>query len=386
MAAAKSKAVSVSSPKLLIRLQKQPSAPVEWVEYTEGGGGEIQHLSMELLAELGTLPAAQSAHLLLSASMATCKTIVIPDEEYELTDQKLHWLADETLDEGAPSLHWTLLSRQGSRLTVAGIDAGWLASQLRTLADAGINTTCVTFDACCLPACDNGWTVLREGDRWLLRTQENYLSCLTEAWLTHLLTHFGPPQLVNYGSLPLACSTTESQPERHILTLYPNGNVPNLLHDKIRAPSPRSPTTALLKRVALFSIMLAAGVALLTRSITYWQLHSLEKQLSQDLVQQWQRYIPENRHSSNLRTYLPKQLQQHIPAPYLFLQQLQSKLSAFPGLALEGLNYDPASKSLQLFIYASDESQVQAFIKARIYGLPLKVEKHEQGMWTLRND
>ncbi|MYL96052.1 hypothetical protein GTI95_27465, partial [Citrobacter werkmanii] len=72
-------------------------------------------------------------------------------------------------------------------------------------------------------------------------------------------------------------------------------NVPNLLHDKIRVPSPRSPRTALLKRVALFSIILAAGVALLTRSITYWQLHSLEKQLSQDLVQQWQRYIPENR-------------------------------------------------------------------------------------------
>lgn len=123
------------------------------------------------------------------------------------------------------------------------------------------------------------------------------------------------------------------------------------------------PWTGRLKSVSLCSIALAAGIALLIQGACYWQLLGLEKQLRNTLAQQWQRYIPENRHSSNVRVWLPKQLQQHSPAPFALLLQIQSGLASFPGLALEGVSYNSQKKSLQLYLYASDESQVQQFIK-----------------------
>jgi general secretion pathway protein L len=104
----------------------------------------------------------------------------------------------------------------------------------------------------------------------------------------------------------------------------------------MRPPAPRSFWTTNIKRVALCSIFLLAVSACLAQAVVYLQLREYEKQLSHTLTQQWQRYIPENRHTRNLRTYLPRQLQQRSPAPYLLLQQLQAHLSAFPDWRWKG--------------------------------------------------
>ncbi|TRG12461.1 hypothetical protein, partial [Salmonella enterica] len=85
----------------------------------------------------------------------------------------------------------------------------------------------------------------------------------------------------------------------------------------MRPPAPRSFWTTNIKRMALCSLLLLAGSACLAQAVVYLQLREYEKQLSHTLTQQWQRYIPENRHTRNLRTYLPRQLQQRSPAPYL---------------------------------------------------------------------
>lgn len=382
----KSKTTSLPAPRLIVRLHKQTEDPVEWAIYQDDCCKDVQKLPRENLTELAALPAARQTQLLVPVEKATCRTLVIPDENYELTDQKLHWLADDTLDEDAPSLHWTLLSRQGTRLVVAGIEKAWLDAELKMLSSAGLSIVHATIDALCLPVSENGWTVLKDDDAWLVRTQEGVVSRLTETWLLHLLTHFPPQQLTHYGALPGPHQGTLVKSECHIMAHFADTELPNLLHDGICPPAQLSPWTGRLKSVSLCSIALAAGIALLIQGACYWQLLGLEKQLRNTLAQQWQRYIPENRHSSNVRVWLPKQLQQHSPAPFALLLQIQSGLASFPGLALEGVSYNSQKKSLQLYLYASDESQVQQFIKQDIAGFSLKIGKHEQGLWTLSND
>lgn len=382
----KSKTTSLPAPRLVVRLRQQAEDPVEWAIYQDDCCKDVQALSRENLSELAALPAARHTHLLVPVEKATCITLMIPDENYELTDQKLHWLADDTLDEDAPSLHWTLLSRHGTRLVVAGIEKAWLDAELKTLSSAGLNIVHASLDALYLPATENGWTVLKDGDTWLVRTQEGVISRLTETWLRHLMTHFVPQQLTHYGELPEPRQSTLVKSECHIMALFADIDMPNLLHDSVRPPARLSPWTGRLKSVSLYSIALAAGIALLVQGACYWQLLGLEKQLRNTLAQQWQRYIPENQHRSNVRVWLPKQLKQHPPAPFALLLQLQSGLAPFPGLALEGVGYNSQKKSLQIYLYASDENQVQQFIKHRIAGFSLKIDKHEQGLWTLSND
>ena len=83
---------------------------------------------------------------------------------------------------------------------------------------------------------------------------------------------------------------------------------------------------------------------------------------------------------------LPEQLRQRSPAPLTLLLRLQSSLARFPDIALEGVSYNPQQKSLRLFLYATEENQIQQFIKENTLGFSLTTDKHEQGKWTLRND
>jgi len=376
----------LNSAKLLIRLNREPGAPVEWAIVEDGDCRDIQPLPREKLPELAGLPAAQDTHLLIPLEKATCRTVVLPGENDELSDQQLHWLADETLDEDGPGLHWTLLSRAGTKLIVVGVDKGWLEEELAALSASGLIVTHATLDVFCLPKVERGWTILKEGNTWLVRTDEDDVSRLTEVWLTHLLEHYPPQQLLHYGELPEPYTGTSEKPKSHIMALYPERDITNLLHDRVRPPAPYSPWTTRLKRVTVCCITLATAVALLSRIVCYWQLHQLETQLKDDLTQQWQRYIPENRHSNNLRSYLPAQLKQHSPAPLTLLLRLQSSLARFPDIALEGMSYNPQQKSFRLFLYATEESHIKEFIKENTSGFSLTIDKHEQGMWTLRND
>ncbi|ENA0612327.1 hypothetical protein ABFP30_004102 [Enterobacter bugandensis] len=371
---------------LLIRTGSQPQASVEWVIHDGSQHGEVQRLPREQLSELAAHPAARRTHVLIPVEKTLCRTLQIPDENYELTDRKLHWLADETLDENAPSLHWTLLFRAGTTLAVAGIDKAWLEAELNTLSSCGLTVTKATLDALCLPAAEDGWTVLKDGDAWLLRTQNGNVSRLTETWLVHLLTRFPPQQLTSYGVLPIPHPNATEKPECHIMSLYRDADATTLLHGNLRPPAAVSAWSARLKLVAAYGVALAVSVALLVQAACYWRLDATQAQLKDTLTHQWQRYIPENRHSNNLRTYLPKQLQQRSSAPLTVMLRLQASLARVPGIALEGMRYNSQQKSLQLFLFARDEGQIQQFIKENTLGFALTVDRHEQGMWIIKND
>lgn len=372
--------------RLVIRLSSEPTLPLEWTLFDDGGHGEIHILPREKLPELSGMSAARETHLLIPVEKATCRTLTVLDEKDVLSDRQLHWLADETLDEDAPALHWTLLSHAGTTLTVVGVEKVWLEEELAALSACGLNVTHATLDVLCLPNVENGWAVLKEDDTWLVRTHENYVSRLTGAWLTHLLQHFPPRQLTHYGELSAPCANASGKPECHSMSLYPQRETANLLHDSVLPPVAFSPWTSRLKRIALCCVVLTAAVALLTQLFSWWQLQQREIQLKDNLTQQWQRYIPENRHSNNLRSYLPEQLRQRSPAPLMLLLRLQSSLARFPDIALEGVSYNPQQKSLRLFLYAAEENQIQQFIKENTLGFSLTIDKHEQGKWTLRND
>lgn len=361
------------------------SDALEWTIHSEHGCGEIHRIPAgESLSELPCLPAIQQSHLLLPVEMAIFRKLEIPASGYVLTPQKLQWLADETLDETSPALHWTILQQQDGFVWVAGIEQSQLEAQILPFTAAGIKITHVTLDALCLPVTDAGWTTLKDEKGWLVRPHAGRAARLNEHWLAHLLAHYSPQQITRYGDLPDSMTEGDAYPEQSILSLYSPTVTVNLLHGNVRLPTVSRSGDKQLKRLALGSVLALALLPLLSQAILYSQLRWLEKQLTTALTQNWRSYIPENNHTANLRTYLPKQLQQHFPAPAVLLQRLRNGMDNFPNLALKGINYDQQSKSLQIFMYASDKSQIEQFIAANATGLPLQIEKQDQGLWTLR--
>lgn len=361
------------------------SGSLEWSIHDERGCGEIQRIPAgESLSALPRQPAIQQTHLLLPVEMAIFRKLEIPSSGYVLTPQKLQWLADETLDESSAALHWTIIQQQDSDVWVAGIEPCQLEAQLLPFTTAGIKITHATLDALCLPITDEGWTVLKDEEGWLVRPHAGRGSRLNEHWLTHLLAHYAPQQLTCYGPLPDSNTRGNTYPEQSILSVYTPATTINLLHGHLRLPMVSQPGTMRLKRLALGYVLALTIMPLISQILLYTQLHWLEQQLTTALTQNWHSYIPENRHSANLRTYLPKQLQQRFPAPAILLQRLQKGMDSFPQLALKGINYDQQRKSLQIFMYASDKNQIEQFITANATGLPLQIEKQDQGLWTLR--
>lgn len=369
---------------LVIRLT---SDELEWAIHDETGCGEIHRLPAgQPLTALPRPPEVQLVHLLIPVALATFRRLEIPTAGYTLTPQKIQWLADETLDESSPPLHWTIVWQTEGVVWVAGVEPAVMQTLMLPLTAGGIRPDHVTLDALCLPITTDGWTVLKDEEGWLLKPHEGRASRLSEEWLDHLLTHYRPQQITSYGELPEAHTADTSCSPRPLLSLYSPTESVNLLHGRPRPSAPATAGIRRLKRLALIAVLMLLLCPLLSRAIVGFQLHRLEQQLTSTLEQRWRSYIPQNRHRGNLQAYLPKQLQQRFPAPSILLQRLGQGMAAFPALALEGIRYDQQRQSLQLFIYASDEDQIKQFITADAVGLPLKIEKHDQGLWTLRNE
>ncbi|WP_431625426.1 type II secretion system protein GspL [Enterobacter chuandaensis] len=376
----------MSSETLLLRISAHEQDTIEWCILNGHVCGDIQRLETTSLQRLASLPAARNTHVLLPVSRAIFSELSPPTNKAELTPQQIQWLADETLDQDALPHYWTVIHRNEEQVWAVGLETEWFVRQLNICSDAGLSVTHVTLDALCLPVSQDGWTTLTDRDGWLLRPHAGRACSVNDAWLIHLIARFAPRQLISFGALPESYPAATLQPSSSIQALYTQGATPNLLQGKYLRQTPRSPVDQRLKRIACYSLILAAAVLLGSRLALFWQLQELEHQLYDDLNQQWNLYIPENRHTGHLRTYLPKQLQQRFPAPAVLLQRIQTVMATYPDLALEGLRYDRQQRSLQLFIFATEESQIQHFINDKRLGLKLRIDRHEQSKWTLHNE
>lgn len=376
----------MSSETLLLRIVAHEQNTIEWCILSGDVCADIQRLEASSLSDLAALPAARNTHVLLPVSQAIFCELSLPPNMGELTVQQLQWLANETLDEETHPLHWTMVHRQGEQVWAVGIEPEWFEHQLNICSDAGLTVTYVTLDALCLPVAEEGWTTLSEHDSWLLRPHAGRACSINHAWLIHLLANFPPPHLVSFGALPEPYPAVTVRPSSSVQALYPLGASLNLLQGKYLRQKPPGQVDKWLKRIVCYSLMLAAAVLLSCRLTLFWQLQGLENQLSDELHQQWNLYVPENRHTSHLQTYFPKQFQQHFPAPAVLLQRIQTVMTAYPDLALEGMIYDRQQKSLQLFIFSNDENQIQQFINDKGLGLTLRIDKHELSRWSLHNE
>ncbi|MGM8754478.1 type II secretion system protein GspL [Enterobacter chuandaensis] len=376
-----------TSSTLLIRLSEAPDGPLEWTLYDEQSRCEIHSLEPGAsLSGLARQQADRPTHLLLPVQKATFRTLTVPTSGYELTAQKLQWLADETLDEGQPVHHWTILCHHNEELRVVGIDLAWLKARLMPFLDAGFNLCHVTLDALALPVTEEGWTLWRDKDACLVRTHEGRACRLSDIWLEHLLAHYRPTRLLCYGQLTNIGHDDSVHALQPLLALYPQAHTVNLLHGRVTDGDKARLLMGRLKKVAVGCVLLAAGVALLTQAGLYWQLHTLEQQLKNRQQALWQSYIPDNPHRNNMKAFLPSQLQRTFPAPLPILQRLHEGMSTFPTLSLEGVDYDRKQGLLRILLFAPDEATVKQFIAADASGLSLRIEKHQQGLWTLRND
>lgn len=380
---------------MVIRLTSTLRKSSEWMTLTKEQRGEIHVLAADApLAQLAEQPGAKNIHLLLPPEKLLFRELVLPTAKYKLTQQTIQWLAEETLPDSTVVYHWSLIQQNDLTAYVVGIDAQRLDEHMSPFLSAGLTITRVLPDGCYLPWHPQSWTLLRQGESWLARTQEHAFNELDEGWVKHLLHQFQPDTLCSYGDLPAGLPPLASVTQHATvspLTLY----VPedeqtqryNMLQSNGQPGNASVRGSKGLFRVAVFSILLAIASFIATRGYALWQLNHIEAQLTQNMQDTWRSYFPAIKRSDNFRFYFARQLTQHYPAAVPLLHRLEIILQAQPGIHLTQVSYNQQKKSLSLTVAASSEADIDTFCRTMEPWLPMEKGRHEAGQstWTLRS-
>lgn len=206
-------------PRLILRLPAEPEAPLEWV--TLDTRGQPEGVSRRGTPSEAAAEAEGRQVLGLADGLAVLLTdTVIPSRNRERLRQAVPFALEDRLAAEVDSLHFVLGSREpGSRLRVAVFERSWLAGWQQALADAGVVVEQIYPEILALPRPTDAWTVLLDGDRFLVRTgKEAGFSGDADNWVTLLeaaLAEAGeaaPDRLVVYRTVPSAPPLPDSTP------------------------------------------------------------------------------------------------------------------------------------------------------------------------------
>lgn len=103
----------------------------------------------------------------------------------------LSWLVEETLAGDADQLHWRMLQRSESTVSVMGANREQLTTWLTRCSQQGLAVTRVIPDALLLPWQNDSLTLYSCRSQWWVRHAQNQALITEAAWLPQVLAHFG---------------------------------------------------------------------------------------------------------------------------------------------------------------------------------------------------
>lgn len=157
---------------LILRFHDPADARVDAFQLDVQGRRLGQPEALEL-SECAALARNRRVVALLPGERVSLLDANIPTRKRQKILQAAPWVLEDQLAQDVESLHFTLGPRTGGdSIRIAVVDRGDIDSLVDDLAEAGIVADAVIPDFLALPRQDGEWTILVEGNRVIIRTDD----------------------------------------------------------------------------------------------------------------------------------------------------------------------------------------------------------------------
>jgi len=157
-------------PRLVIRLNSAPQGKVHWLRLNAEGRPE-GHAESGTLAQAAGAAAQRQVIALAPASELLLTEVRIPTQSRQRMLRAVPFALEDQLAEDVDNLHFALGQRdKEGRLNVAVLSKARMRQWLEELAEATLDVEQIYPDVLALPYETDAWTLLIEGDGFLLRT------------------------------------------------------------------------------------------------------------------------------------------------------------------------------------------------------------------------
>ncbi|WP_330985789.1 MULTISPECIES: type II secretion system protein GspL [Enterobacterales] len=353
--------------RLFIRVGSTPDHPLYWLTETVECDEYIHYLpDTKHLSELSTQPGAQNACLFIPASEVIFREIILPARAGKNTRQTIGYLTEESIASDVDTLHWIELYRQEQTLFVAGVEGAFLRDWLQRLNDAGLTARHVYIDALLLPLPDEGWSITRLDNQWLLR-QSAHSGCLVEQVLLDTLLDIAKPVALHYygHEQNIPSDWIRADLPFHPLIMMKNSSqsAVNLLQGEFTVREEDPAWGRHLQRVASGMVIFTLILIISAKLFNWWQLSQQESLLKHEILALYQSWFPQDKHTHNLKFYFEQNMKN---APTTFLPEL-AKLTAYqeknPQIAIDKLAFQQKMEQFTLQITAGDRAAIDAFVE-----------------------
>jgi general secretion pathway protein L len=177
---------------LIVWISNQENAKASWWVWSEQDQNIIESGILLTWQSLGSLPQSVLSLplvVLVDGSDLFLKQIELPKGSGRHLDKMLPFLVEDDIAQEVTALHFTVVSKQGNKALVAGMERVWLEQLCQLCRDIGATLTQVIPDVLALPETDDV-TLMRWQQKWLVRELKPASAYVIDAaWLNTLVQH-----------------------------------------------------------------------------------------------------------------------------------------------------------------------------------------------------
>jgi general secretion pathway protein L len=175
---------------LIIRLNSQPSDPIQWIVWSPENkevivSGELN--SAEELSSLSQYSDQRTVSALLPSSDVLLREVAIPEGAARQFSSMLPFIVEDDLAQDVDELHIVILQKTNKIAQVAIVEHQKMERWLEQLTEAGIYTKRFLPDVLALPFHHDGASMVEFNQQWLLRFSEYQGAIAEQEWLPMLL-------------------------------------------------------------------------------------------------------------------------------------------------------------------------------------------------------
>ncbi len=157
-------------PRLILRLQSDPAAPLPWALLDRDGHVQEQGSSDDL-ASLADHAGDRPVTALVSGADVLLTSAQVPTQSRQKLLRAVPYALEDMVSGDVDDMHFVLGEKDDDgRWPVAVINTGWLEDWLDRLSAAGLTPERLLAEPLCLPLEPDSWTVLVEPTRFVVRT------------------------------------------------------------------------------------------------------------------------------------------------------------------------------------------------------------------------
>ncbi|AZL85986.1 type II secretion system protein GspL [Aliivibrio salmonicida] len=175
---------------LIIRLNSQPSDPIQWIVWSPEqkeiiASGEL--VSSETLSSLTQYAEQRIVSVLLPSSDVLLREVAIPEGAARQFSSMLPFIIEDDLAQDVDDLHIVIIKKNNKTAQIAIVEHEKMDTWITQLKDAEIHAKQWLPDVLALPYQEDGLSLVQLNDQWLIRHQEHQGAVAESSWVSVLL-------------------------------------------------------------------------------------------------------------------------------------------------------------------------------------------------------